>query len=151
MPLVGTGFAGLVTGGMGYISLVEAPGRSELPAADQLRQWRSTFPRAMGIFKPAGMMLVPALASVAYVAGNPFFYAAAVPFGLLGPFTAATIAPINDRLLTMSEADAASDDGAEVKQLVAQWASRHAVRSAMAFTGFAMCLVAVARQLSRCE
>lgn len=143
LPLAGTAFAGLIAGGTLYISVIEAPARKALPTSQQLAHWRTTFPRAGGFFKPAGMALVPILCATAYVTENMVFYAAAVPFGMMGPFTALTIASVNTRLLTIGEEEAAADEGKEVVQLIETWRLRHAIRSVMTSTGFLICLYGI--------
>ncbi|PXF48832.1 hypothetical protein BWQ96_01388 [Gracilariopsis chorda] len=130
---------GLTAGGMSYITFVEAPCRAKLSAADQVLHFRTTFHRAMGVFKPAGIVLVPTLIVCARLTGKPLYYAAALPFALFAPFTALTIAPIYKQLLTCpSPANPKEEE--DVKALVSTWAKRHAVRTFLAISGF-MCTV----------
>lgn len=143
LPLAATALAGLTAGGALYITLVEAPARKALPPSQQLKHWRTTFPRAMGVFKPAGIALVPTLCATAYVTEKSAFYAAAVPFALMAPFTKLTIADINARLLGMGEDEAQAEDGKEVVELVETWRQRHAVRTCLTATGFAISLYAI--------
>lgn len=148
LPLAVTTFTGLIAGGMLCITVVEAPGRATLPAPAQLQQWRSTFPRAKSLFKTAGIALVPSLCTAAYASQHRLLYAAAAPFAMIAPFTAAFMNSTNERLLTISDADVEKDDGKEVLSLVSTWASLHSVRSALAFTGFAICIGAIGSRLA---
>lgn len=88
------------------------------------------------------------LSAAAYVASTPLLYAAAFPFGLLGPFTALTLVRVNERLLTISDDEVRRDGGEEVRELLAKWARRHAVRSAMASIGFGISMLAVSRKMA---
>lgn len=131
---------GLTAGGMSYITFVEAPCRGKLSAADQVHHFRTTFNRAMAVFKPAGIVLVPSLIVCARMTGKSLYYAAALPFATLAPFTALTIAPIFKELLTCpSPANPKEEE--DVKALVSTWAKRHAVRTFLAISGF-MCTAA---------
>lgn len=132
-----TAVVGFNCGCISYIVIIEAPGRATLSASNQVKQWRSTFTRASNFFKPLGLMLVPALLSCAYVTGKPLYYLAALPHGLLAPFTAVKIAPTNTRLLEMSLPEDGSDEAGEAEQLISTWAKLHKVRVAMCFAGYA--------------
>lgn len=138
-----TSLAGLIAGAMSYITLIEAPARAKLSPSEQLLHWRTSFIPAAAFFKPIGMAMVPALAACAHVTGKHLYYAAAIPFGALGPFTSLAIASTNQALL---ESDAPASKAAEDKitTLVSVWATRHAVRVLMVVSGFGMAMGACA-------
>lgn len=146
--LTATACTGLTAGAMGYISIIEAPARSNLAPLEQLHHWRTSFTPAIAFFRPTGMALVPTLVACGYATSNPLYYAAALPFGLLGPFTGAAISNTNTRLLEFPlPLDKTSER--EVVMLVDKWRRRHNVRVVMAATGFATALYAVSISLSK--
>lgn len=138
-----TALAGLTAGAMSYITLIEAPARAKLSPSEQLLHWRTTFIPAGSLFKPLGMALVPALAACAHVTGKHLYYAAALPFAGLAPFTILAISSTNQALLK-SDAPASKAAEDKISNLVSVWATRHAVRVVMVVSGFGMALGACA-------
>lgn len=136
-----TAITGLTAGAMGYITIIDCPARAKLAPPDQLISWRAMFEPSGAFFKPMGMALVPALAVCAQVTDNKLYYVAAVPFAILGPFTALAIAPTNNTLLE-SETPASPEAGEKISSLVNGWAKLHAVRSALVLSSFAVAITA---------
>lgn len=140
-----TAVVGLTAGAMSYISILEVPICAKLSPREQLSRWRASFPSQMAFFKPAGIALVPALLCCAQVTETrlsaQLYCAAAVPFAMLAPFTILAIAPTN-RALLESEVPSSPEAEEKVSNLVSLWGKRHAVRSVMVVSAFALAISA---------
>lgn len=147
LPLLGTTLAGVLAGAAIFESVVDTPSRNELKPTNRILLFRIKFPRAKNMFISGIAALVPTLCTAAYVTNAPLLYHACVPFGIMIPYTAVALAPVNTRLMTMSDEDIAKDDGSgEIVALTTKWAKLHAVRTVSYFTGFALCLGSLAKK-----
>jgi hypothetical protein len=130
--------AGLIAGSTFYITLVEVPARSAMNANVSAGSWMETFPRAMKSMKAMGFVLLALLVITFLLTWNFLWLIAIIPFFALGPYTGARMAPINNQLL-----DEALDLNSQAAHdLTTEWGKRHAIRTYMALSGFAIVVIA---------
>ena len=134
LALLATACAGLFAGAAVYINLVEHPARVECGTALALRQFGPSYRRAPRM--QASLAVAGSLTAVgAWLGGaGAVFLLAGTVLGAIVPFTLLVLYPVNGRLLdptlvaTSPEAD----------ELLARWASLHAVRSVAGTLAFVL-------------
>jgi hypothetical protein len=127
-PLIALLSAALFAGAALYISLVEHPARLRLGDAALLAQWQPSYRRALPI--QAGLAVVGGAAGLAAFAlgGGAAWLAGGLLMLANWPFTMFAIMPVNKRLLAMAPE---RDAGAESREMLLFWGTRHNVRSAL--------------------
>lgn len=120
-------FATLFAGAAIYISLVEHPARLELADGPLLAQWRPSYRRALPI--QSGLAVAGGVAGllVCYLSGDWRWAAGSVLLLANWPLTLLAIKPVNNRLMSTTEAEADEKSRA----LLVRWGKLHGVRSAL--------------------
>jgi hypothetical protein len=133
--------AALFTGAAFYINFAEQPARAELDARHAVLEWKRAYGR--------GLVMQLSLVIVAFLLGmlawseldDESWLIGALAMALNIPYTLGVVAPVNSRLAAIDPASAPP----ESRNLLAQWGSLHAVRTAI---GFAATLVFLKGTLS---
>ncbi|MEO6029266.1 MAG: DUF1772 domain-containing protein [Candidatus Binatia bacterium] len=125
LELLATGCAGLFAGAAIYINLVEHPARVECGNALALHEFGPSYRRATRM--QASLAVTGSLtALIAWLTGAATsFLVAGLVLGAVVPFTLVVLYPVNARLLDPTLAPTSP----EADELLARWASLHAVRS----------------------
>lgn len=129
---------GLATGTTFYISAVEVPGRADEHVDYQLHNYHQIFPRAAGLMKPFGMVILALCGGCYFDSKDPLWGIPALAFGGLGPFTMAFIVPTNDFLMA-----AKKGTDKDVKEKLQGWGKLHKIRTYMSCAGFMGAIAAV--------
>lgn len=118
--------AALFTGAAVYINLAEHPARLKLEDGPMLTHWKPSYQR--GFQMQASLAIIGFLAGMItwYQTGDMRWGLGAVILVANWPFTMLVIMPINRRL----EAMPPEQPEPEVRALMQQWGSLHAIRSA---------------------
>ena len=125
--------AAMFTGAAFYVSVGEQPVRLKLDDRSALLQWQPAYRRGYAMQGP--------LAAIAFVLGVVAWWDIggwkwlAGAFVMLAnwPYTLLVMAPLNNRLMAMKEADA----GAATTDMIRQWGRLHAVRTVLGVIGTA--------------
>lgn len=138
IPLIALLSAALFTGAAFYITLVEHPARMGLEDSARLRQWQSSYRRALLI--QSGLAVTGGAAGLLAASLTADWLLAAGSVALLAnwPFTLLVIFPVNNRLMALNPGAA----GLESREMLVTWGRLHGVRSVLGAA--AMLLFAVA-------
>jgi uncharacterized membrane protein len=91
------------------------------------------FPRAAGLMKPFGMVLLAVTGSTLYVTNKKrMWWVSVILVGLLGPFTAILIQLTNNKLMDTPEEEAAKVTTTDLKT----WGKLNKVRTVMSLAAF---------------
>lgn len=140
LAILATACAGLFAGAAVYINLVEHPARVECGNALALREFAPSYRRATRM--QASLAVTGSVtALLAWLGGaGAAFLVAGLGLGAIVPFTLVVLYPVNGRLLDPTLAPTAP----EADELLARWASLHAVRSLVSSLAFVLELTALA-------
>src|SRR5262249_18922120 len=134
--------AAIFFGAAFYVNFAEQPARLHLDDRSLLVEWKPAYKR--------GFIMLAPLALIGFVLGVFAWWQTGIWLWLLGalvlvanwPYTVFVIMPTNTKLMTTDPASAGSDS----RRLVQQWASLHAVRTALGLAATLIFIIALVQQ-----
>jgi hypothetical protein len=114
-----------IAGSTAYISLVEVPARAALGHPVSPTSWREFFPRAANVLKNTGLVMLPFLIIAFLLTFNWFWIGSVLCCFVIGPYTGAKMAPINNQLQDQS----LDMNTREAQDLAIEWGKRHLIRT----------------------
>lgn len=125
--------AAMFTGAAFYVSVGEQPARLDLDDRSALLQWQPAYRRGHAMQGPLAAIAF-ALGAVAWWdIGGWRWLAGALVMLANWPYTLLVMAPLNKKLMAMTEADA----GSASTDMIRQWGRLHAVRTVLGVVGTA--------------
>lgn len=126
--------AAMFTGAAFYVSVGEQPSRLKLDDRSALLQWQPAYRRGYAMQGPLAAIGF-ALGAVAWWdVGGWQWLAGALVMLANWPYTLVVMAPLNNRLMAMTESDA----GRATTEMIRQWGRLHAVRTVLGVLGTAL-------------
>lgn len=119
--------AALFAGAALYINIAEQPARLTLDTRSAVAQWAPSYLRATWMQAPLALVSLLCGVAVWLMGGGVGWLMAAVPIGLVVPFTFLAIMPTNKSLLAQGR-DLESPD---TRALLERWGRLHAVRTVL--------------------